>query len=132
MWQSELVQSAGSGRTAPGLNSRTWHFRATYSYAEGVTTTLSLPWSLFEHMAGNFLMGAQRTMEDPSAPNHCQLATVIEATTEQPPAFSQVSLPSVQLRELRGWLEAGRAALSHPGVREFEGEGGLPIKLTVF
>jgi len=69
MWQYELVQSAGSAESPHSWNSQTCDLIATFTFAEGVSTSLSLPWSLYEHMVGNWLISVTNPIEPANLPD---------------------------------------------------------------
>ena len=129
MWQFELAKSAGNDETRYGLTSPTWLLHSRFTFAGGVTTTLSLPWSSFEHMVGNSLVMKYE--------NDTELMDLVMMVRHQvSPLFLPKQLPPVTARELRSVLEGGRrevkrrrdavaqlAAGESVGVEEFEEEG---------
>jgi len=126
MWQYmiELAPNAGSGRNLANSTSRTWSFHAQYEFAADVSMTLSLPWSSFEHMVGNWLV----SQTDPLWP--CRLEELLERFLPVTPEIHRLRLPVTTVGELRSVLKAARAALESQGVREFEGEGVLTVHLA--
>jgi len=126
MWQYmiERAPNAGSAKSSVSSTSRTWSFHAQYEFAAGVSMTLSLPWSSFEHTVGNWLV----SQTDPKWPARWE--ELIERFLPVSPEWHRVRLPVTTAGELRSVLEAARAALESQGVREFEGEGVLTVHLA--
>lgn len=110
MWQYELVRSAGNGRKSSLWNSQDCDLIATFEFAEGVTTKLSLPWSLFEHMVGNWLV----SMTNPSWAVRLDELLEMNLPIEDKRAkleLARLKLPTTTEGQLRHVLENGRAAL---------------------
>lgn len=128
MWQYELVRSAGSDGTPFHSDSKTSRLHMKYTFAEGVTMRLSLPWSSFEHMVGNWLVAVPaedlKTTQIPIDQLLDRLVTPVPETslpTETADRLTSV-LAAGRLEHQRR-LDAGEVTDEVLGVEESEEEG---------
>jgi len=120
-WQARLVPNAGNARTYGSSTSRDLCvFEATYTYAEGVSTTLSLPWSLFEHVVGNGMMMIPKNRE-----GVINLAKWLQAQIDPAELDKPIpEMPAISAWRLTEWLNAGRKASTLIEDLSREGMGG--------
>jgi len=131
MWQYELVRSAGNVEKASSSNYRTCDLIATFTYVEGVSTTLSLPWSLYEHMVGNWLITVMNPIESVSLPD--LIARYKADLTAPTRAWLKATiLPGTTAGLLESVLAAGRKYLDNVDSESWVGEGdeGLRVQLV--
>ena len=124
MWQASVVPNAGSARTSSSSSSRDYcDFHAKFTYAEGVSTTLSLPWSLFEHTVGNGMIMVPTSHLEPIDLLNWLRQNEILMPQDKIPA----EMPMVPVDQLRRWLEAGREAVAIVESLGEEGMGATPL-----
>ena len=127
MWQASVVPNAGSARTSSSSSSRdSCDFHAKFTYAGGVSTTLSLPWSLFEHTVGNGM-----TMVPKSHPGLIDLTAWLRETTAPEEIKHPIpELPMISAAKLEHWLHAGRTAVAL--IEKFVSDGSAGSLLPAY
>ena len=119
MWQYELAPSAGSAEIPTPSTYPMSDFLATFTFAEGVALTLSLPWSLFEHMAGNWLA----TVVNPLEPVRLEILTRQNLENPSLALWNEVQLPAMTAGKLEQVLQSGRRYFDAVASDSWMGEG---------
>ena len=119
MWSFELVPSVGSDVKPTSSTYPMSYLQATFTFAEDVSTTLSLPWSLFEHMVGNWLQTAVNPLEQVS------LETLARSAIDNPSLalWNELTLPTVTVARLESVLQSGRRYFDAVASDSWVGEG---------
>ena len=128
MWSYELVPSAGNGESPSSWNSPMSRLNMRFTFAEGVYTTLSLPWSLFEHTVGNWLVLATGNPMETVRIEHLLRRTIDNPSTA---LWNELMLPTMTAGRLESVLESGRRYFDAVASDSWVGEGDLASRVSL-